>query len=382
MAASARPPAAGGAPASRGCRPGPSRPPRRSRGCREGGGRATPRRDRPGRGSTPASGRPRRGGGGAANRPHLSAARPGTPAKRRPGTEGPRPSLRHSPCLSPRRGSSGLALPSAIATPPSRSPHSLFTAPDRLLKSGQTAVRPLAVAALASRVPTAPRSLIGWRGAPFPRLLLIGSRAHPSRENRSPSSLLQPPTPKMVPHQEGRRNGQWVSGERPGGGRLDGVVGDEAQPMGARRTSRPSSAAPRSPASRRVAPRATPDCPGAAAQPTRKVRAKWRAREPAQQPLRRAWVRQRGPWRTPDGGDYPRPKPSVRSLLENCQLVPQNAEPSLCEPPEGPIGRISARAGRGGSRPPTRLSVCLVLPAPKQPGARCRDSDRSFSLGG
>lgn len=111
VAASARPLPAGGTPASRGCRPGASRLPRRGPGSREGGGPATPRRDSPGRGGAPASRQPRRGGGGAVRRPHLSAARPRTPAKRRPGAEGPRPSLRRSPCRSPRRGSLGLALP-------------------------------------------------------------------------------------------------------------------------------------------------------------------------------------------------------------------------------------------------------------------------------
>lgn len=164
-----------------------------------------------------------------------------------------------------------------MATPPSRSPHSLFTAPDRLLKSGQTAVRLLAGTAMASRVRTAPRGLTGWRGASFPRLLLIGSRSHSSRENRSPSTLLQPPTPKT--HE---RDGQWGSGERPGSGRLGSVVGESAAngraphiPARQRR--------PRPSASRRVAPWATPDYPGAGAQPMQKVRDKG-------QPSQRAWV--------------------------------------------------------------------------------------------
>lgn len=93
------------------------------------------------------------------------------------------------------------------------------------------------------RVPTAPRGLIGWRGASFPRLLLIGSRAHPSRENRSPSTLLQPPTPKPgfppargLTANGGTERGRWVGGWA--------VWWGEAQPMGARRTSRLSSAAP------------------------------------------------------------------------------------------------------------------------------------------
>lgn len=168
-----------------------------------------------------------------------------------------------------------------MATPPSRSPHSLFTAPDRLLKSGQTTVRPLAGTAMASRVPTAPRGLTGWRGASFPRLLLIGSCSLSSRENRSPSTLLQPPTPKPP-----GRDGQWGSGEMPGSGRLGGVVGECAAngraphiPAQQRR--------PRPPASRRVAPRATPGYPGAGAQPKQKVRGKWQTRKPARQPSRR-----------------------------------------------------------------------------------------------
>lgn len=169
-----------------------------------------------------------------------------------------------------------------MATPPSRSPHSLFTAPDRLLKSGRTAARPLAGTATASRVPTAPRGLSGWRGASFPRLLLIGSCSHSSRENRSPSTLLQPPTPKPP-----GRDSQWGSEERPGSGRLGGVVGEGAAngraphiPAQQRR--------PRPPASRRVAPRATPGYPGAGAQPTQKVLGKWQTRDPAPQPSGRS----------------------------------------------------------------------------------------------
>lgn len=225
VAASARPPPAGGAPASRGCRPGPSPLPRRGPGCREGGGPATPRRDRPGRGGAPACRRPQRGGGGAARRPHLSAARPGTPAKRRPGAEGPRPSLRQSPCFSPRCGSLGLALPSAMATPPSRSPHSLFTAPDRPPKSGQTAARPLAAAALASAGPDRAsgsdwlaRRLFSTSAPDW-----LSRTAFPGEPLTFHSSSASHPQTRFPPVRG--PDGQWGNGERPVGGRLGGVVG-------------------------------------------------------------------------------------------------------------------------------------------------------------
>lgn len=93
------------------------------------------------------------------------------------------------------------------------------------------------------RVPTAPRDLIGWRGASFPRLLLIGSRAHPSRENRSPSTLLQPPTPKPgfpppsggLTANGGTERGRWVGGWAVWGG------GERSQ---WERAAHPGSAAP------------------------------------------------------------------------------------------------------------------------------------------
>lgn len=242
VAASARPPPAGGAPASRGCRPGPSPLPRRGPGCREGGGPATPRRDRPGRGGAPACRRPQRGGGGAARRPHLSAARPGTPAKRRPGAEGPRPSLRQSPCFSPRCGSLGLALPSAMATPPSRSPHSLFTAPDRPPKSGQTAARPLAAAALASAGPDRAsgsdwlaRRLFSTSAPDW-----LSRTAFPGEPLTFHSSSASHPQTRFPPVRG--PDGQWGNGERPVGGRLGGVVGGKHSQW--ERAAHPGSAAP------------------------------------------------------------------------------------------------------------------------------------------
>lgn len=300
MAASARPPPADGTPASPGCRPGASKLPRRGPGSREGGGPATPRRDSPSRGGAPASRRPRRGGGGAVRRPHLNAARPRTPAKRRPSAEGPRPSLRQSPCRSPRRGSSGLALPSAMATPWSRSPHSLFTAPDRLLKSGPTAVRPLAESAMASRVPTAPRGLTGWRGASFPRLLLIGSCSHSSRENRSPSTLLQPPTPNPPGRtanggaERGREVGGWA------------VWSGKAQPMGARRTSPLSSAAPGRPLPGGSRPGPRPTTLAREPSPRKRCGTSGRRESPPRSHRGVLEYCQRAPWRSPDGAGYPR----------------------------------------------------------------------------
>lgn len=307
VTASARPPPAGGAPSSRGCRPGPSPLPCRGPGCREGGGPATPRRDSPGRGGAPASRRPQRGGGGAARRPHLSAARPGTPAKRRPGAEGPRPSLRQSPCFSPRCGSSGLALPSAMATPPSRSPHSLFTAPDRPPKSGQTAARPLAAAALTSAGPD------GASGSDWLARRLFSTSA-PDWLSRTPfpgepltfhSSSASHPQTRFPPLRG--PDGQWGNEERPVGGRLGGVVVGEAQPMGARRTSRLSSAAPghaRSGGSRPV-PRPTTLArePG----PRERCGARSGRESPPSSPCGVLGSCHRGPWRAPGGSGYPQP---------------------------------------------------------------------------
>lgn len=210
----------------------------------------------------------------------------------RAGAEGPRPSLRRSPCFSPRRGSSGLALPSAMATPPSRSPHSLFTAPDRRLKSGQTAVRPLAAAALASAGPDRAsgsdwlaRRLFStaapdWLSrTPFPGEPLTFHSSSASH----PQTRFSPPLPQLG------WDGQWGSGERPGGGRLGSVVG-ESTANGSAPHIPAQQRRPRPPASRRVAPRATPDCLGAGVRPAWKVRGKRREREPARQPLRRAWA--------------------------------------------------------------------------------------------
>ncbi|MEJ1273954.1 hypothetical protein NN561_004829 [Cricetulus griseus] len=158
-----------------------------------------------------------------------------------------------------------------MATPPSRSPHSLFTAPDRLLKSGQTAVRPLAVAALASAGPDRASgsdwlarclfstSAPDWLSrTPFP--------GEPLTLHSSSASHPKPGSPRG-------RDGQWGSGEMQGGGRLGGVMGKSVAngsaphiPAQQRR--------PWPPASRRVAPRATPECPGAGAQLARKVQGK------------------------------------------------------------------------------------------------------------
>lgn len=179
--------------------------------------------------------------------------------------------------------------PSAMATPPSRSPHSVFTAPDRPPKSGQTAARPLAAAALASAGPDR-ASGSDW----LARRLF--STSAPDWLSRTPfpgepltfhsSSASHPQT--RFPPRPGP-DGQWGNGERLMGGRLGGVVGGSAAngsaphiPAQQRR--------PRPPSSPRVAPRATPDYPGTGARPARKVQGRQRAREPAQPPLRRAWV--------------------------------------------------------------------------------------------
>lgn len=156
------------------------------------------------------------------------------------------------------------------------------------------------------RVPTAPRGLIGWRGASFPRLLLIGSRAHPSRENRSPSTLLQPPTPKPgfppargLTANRGTERGWWVGGWA--------VWWGEAQPMGARRTSRLSSAAPGHPRARGSRPVPRPTI--LAREPGRRERCRvGSGREsPPSRPCGVLGSCHRGPWRSPGGSGYPRP---------------------------------------------------------------------------
>lgn len=180
-----------------------------------------------------------------------------------------------------------------MATPPSRSPHSLFTAPDRLLKSGQTAVRPLAGTAMASRVPTALRGLTGWHGASFPRLLLIGSCSLFSRENRSPSTLLQPPTPNPP---GGTANGGAERGREVGGW---AAWWGKAQPMGARRTSPFSSAAPGRPlpGGSRPGPRPTTTAPEPS--PSKRCGASGRRESPPGSHHGVLEYCQRAPWRAP-----------------------------------------------------------------------------------
>lgn len=153
------------------------------------------------------------------------------------------------------------------APPPSRS-HSLFHSPR---PAAEERGSPLAAARTrVSRRPV-PRNVTGWRGASFPRLVLIGSLAPPYQEDLSPSSWLRPPT-ASTPFPSAREgdasgrewdaNRQWEDGEKAGRWAL--------QPAGHRGKFSQSACAPHpglgsAPdwplACQRVAPRTTPGLP-------------------------------------------------------------------------------------------------------------------------
>lgn len=309
MAASARPLPAGGRP----CLPGlqaralsaPSPRPRLSGGRRPGHAAQGPSRQRQRPSLRAAAVGRGRGGGQAPPRCSLAGGLPQNGG--RAGAEGPRPSLRRSPCFSPRRGSSGLALPSAMATPPSRSPHSLFTAPDRRLKSGQTAVRPLAAAALASAGPDR-ASGSDW----LARRLF--STAAPDWLSRTPfpgepltfhsSSASHPQTrfsPPPSPSSGGTANGGAERGREVGGW---AAWWGKAQPMGARRTSPLSSAAPGHPHLGGSRPEPRPTALARESGRPERCGASGGNESPPGSHCGVLGCCQRGPWRVPDGSGY------------------------------------------------------------------------------
>jgi hypothetical protein len=165
-------------------------------------------------------------------------------------------------------GSPAMAAPPPPLQPPlpplSRSPHSLSTAPDRLLKSGRIAARPLATIALASAGPdgTSERDWLARR--------LFFTSAHdwllraPHREDHSPSSCLQPfssvPRLQVSIRMGGERERAPAGREQPIGARKEGLEVGAATRAGEssaneRATHIPGSSAP-SPAARVPAGRA------------------------------------------------------------------------------------------------------------------------------